>query len=120
MRIELDENVPAYLIAELTALGHDVHYFGSRVESGAPDPNLWEIVQKDRRLVISHDVGFADKRKIELTPHCGFVLLRLVQNERAITERVRQVFQTEPVESWHDCIVVVTAKRVRVRRRPKS
>ena len=115
MRIELDENVPVDLVAELSALGHDVEHVAAR-RAGMRDRDLWPVVQNEHRLLISQDVRFADARMIESSPHFGFVLLRLEQDETEIIARVREVFRTEPVETWRGCIVVITAKKVRVRR----
>ena len=119
MRIELDENIPVDLVAELSALGHDVEHVALR-RAGTRDRDLWPIVQNERRLMISQDVGFADARMIESSPHFGFVLLRLEQDETEIIARVREVFRTEPVETWQGCIVVINEKKVRVRRRKVS
>jgi hypothetical protein len=47
----------------------------------------------------------------------GILLVRLSNpSRRALIERIRAVFRDEAVESWQRCLVVVTNRKIRVRR----
>ena len=41
MKVELDENIPASLKAELAAIGHDVHTVVDEALVGSPDERIW-------------------------------------------------------------------------------
>ncbi len=49
--------------------------------------------------------------------HHGILLIRLHSPSRlSLIDRVTEVFQTEKVERWVRCFVVVTERKVRVRK----
>ena len=60
-------------------------------------------------------------RQFEPGTHHGLMLLRLkVPGRKALGDRVRLLFQTEDVESWARCLVIVTPRKTRVRRPPPN
>jgi predicted nuclease of predicted toxin-antitoxin system len=117
MRILLDENLPADLIGVLQALGHDVEHVYSKALSGRPDADVRALAEAEQRMLITQDIRFADARHFTPGAHAGFVLVRLKQEGlRAIIAKLRTVFETEPVESWRGCFVVIGENKIRVRR----
>ena len=46
MRIKLDENLPASLVADLVALGHDVDAVPREGLAGRKDPAVWQASQQ--------------------------------------------------------------------------
>ena len=58
MRICVDENIPLATVAELRTLKHDVLDIRKAPEQGMSDDLLWELVTKERRLLITTDKGF--------------------------------------------------------------
>jgi predicted nuclease of predicted toxin-antitoxin system len=117
MRIKLDENLPADLVAALRSLGHDVEDVYSEHLSGHPDPDVW--AQSEERLLITQDIRFVDARMFGPGEHAGIVLVRLKRpGLRALLTKVRFVFESEDVESWPGCFVVLSDSKLRVRRRP--
>jgi predicted nuclease of predicted toxin-antitoxin system len=118
MRILLDENLPAGLLQVLRALGHDVEHVYSKDLSGHPDPDVLAVAQAEKRLLITQDIRFADARTFRTGEHAGFVLVRLKRpGRRALTAKIRAVFESEDVETWAGCFVVLSDSKVRVRRR---
>ncbi len=88
MRIKLDENLPQRLEPALVSLGHDVD---TVAREGLP--------------------------RFPPGSHAGILVSRLSDDRsQAVTERLRAVFASEPVEAWAACLVVVTDHKVRVRR----
>ena len=70
-----------------------------------------------QRFFITQDLDFSDMRRYAPGTHAGLLLVRLARPGRnALLERVSQVFETEKVEDWTGCLVVVTDRKVRVRR----
>ncbi len=117
MRIKLHENLPAELVAELRALGHDVEDVHADGLSGRPDEEVWAAAQAGQRILITQDIGFADARMFTPGQHAGFVLVRLKgAGRRALIDKIRELFQREDVESWAGCFVVLSGTKVRVRR----
>lgn len=117
MRILLDENLPADLIDVLRALGHDVEHVYSKALSGRPDPDVRALAEAEGRMLVTQDIRFADIREFMPGAHAGFVLVRLKQEGlRAVLAKLRSVFETEDVDSWRGCFVVIGESKVRVRR----
>ena len=117
MRIKLDENLPAGLVALLTALGHEVDTVPAEGIGGEDDDVVWRAAQADGRFLVTQDLDFSDTRKYAPGTHCGLLLVRLPQPGRiALQERVASVFRTEAVDMWSGCRVTATPTKVRVRR----
>ena len=117
MKIKLDENLPERLIPILTALGHNLDTVRAERLNSQPDPNVWSATQVAQRFFITQDLDFSDIRRYMPGTHAGLLLVRLARPGRdALLERVATVFQTENVEGWAGCLVVVTDRKVRVKR----
>lgn len=119
MRIKLDENLPADLVADLAALGHDVDTVPEEGLAGHDDPAVWVVAQATLRVLITQDLDFSDVRAFAPGTHHGLVLIRLREPSRSrLRARVLAVFRGEAVETWQRCLVVVSDRKVRVRRAP--
>jgi predicted nuclease of predicted toxin-antitoxin system len=117
VRIKLDENMPTTLVADLSAKGHDVDTVPQEGIAGHSDDTVWSAGQREARFLITTDLDFSDIRKFAPGTHHGVLLVRLAKpTRRALAARVRNVFQSEDVESWARCFVVATERKVRVRR----
>lgn len=115
MRIKLDENLPASLVDILTPLGHDVDTVPREGLAGRKDSDVWAAAQGARCFLITQDLDFSDIRRYTPGTHHGLLLLRLrAPGRRAITGRLRQIFEREPVETWHRCFVVASDLKLRI------
>jgi predicted nuclease of predicted toxin-antitoxin system len=118
MRIKLDENIPARLVPLLMDLGHDVDTVIGEKLVGCDDPAIWEGSQATKRFLITQDLDFSDVRKFAPGTHHGLLLLRLRDPGRnALLQRILTIFESEEVESWNGCLVVVTDRKIRIRRK---
>jgi predicted nuclease of predicted toxin-antitoxin system len=116
MKIKLDENLPSSLVADLSALGHDVDTAPAEGLAGRPDPDVWRAAQTAERFLITQDLDFSDLRAFAPGTHYGILLVRLQQPGRAtLRARIRQLFESEQVEAWSRCFVVATASKIRIR-----
>ena len=79
MRILVDENIPLMTVDELRALGHDVADIRRTKLQGISDEELWDIVLKEKRLLITTDMGFTQNRGQK---HQGMLIVRLKQPNR--------------------------------------
>jgi predicted nuclease of predicted toxin-antitoxin system len=117
MRLKLDENLPTILVEDLGALGHDVDTATSEGLAGHDDSEVWSGAQGAGRMLLTQDLDFSDVRVFAPGTHPGLVLLRMREpGLSALRTRVLAVFRAEPVEAWTGCLVVVTDRKVRVRR----
>jgi predicted nuclease of predicted toxin-antitoxin system len=117
MRIKLDENLPTEIARRLATRGHDVHTMQDEGLAGCSDADLWSAVQRDRRSLLTQDLDFSDARRFVPGSHNGVILLRLrTPSQRQLLERVEQVFDDEQTNSWKGCFVIVTDRKVRIRR----
>ena len=117
MKLKLDENLPDALRRELVGLGHDVDTVKDEQIVGEPDAMIWREAQRTKRFLITQDLDFSDIRQFAPGQHEGLMLVRLRAPGRlALTQRLRQVFGSEDVESWSRCFVLVTDIKVRVHR----
>jgi predicted nuclease of predicted toxin-antitoxin system len=117
VKIKLDENLPDELVSVLSNLGHDVDTVRAERLVGADDETVWSASQSAGRLLITLDLDFSDIRRFSPGSHHGLMLLRLHNPSRsALAARTSDVFQREDASSWARCVVVVTERKVRVRR----
>ena len=116
MKVKLDENVPADLVAALEQLGHEVDTVPQEMLTGRADPVVQRAAQAESRFLVTQDKKFIDERNWLSNPGAGAMLVRIDnENRERLTSAVVNAFATEPVETWYGCIVVVTEARVRVR-----
>jgi hypothetical protein len=117
MRIKLDENLPESLLESLAALGHDVDNVRLEGIAGRADAAVWEAAQTSYRFLITQDLDFSDIRKFAPGTHYGLLLVRMrLPGRLALAERLGSIFQTEAVETWARCFVLVTDRKVRLHR----
>jgi predicted nuclease of predicted toxin-antitoxin system len=117
MRIKLDENLPAELVRVLAEFGHEADSSVDEGFTGRPDEEVWDAAKASGRLLFTQDMDFSDVRKFAPGSHQGLVLVRMDHpSRRILCQRMRQVLQTEDIESWKGCFVVVSERKIRVRR----
>jgi predicted nuclease of predicted toxin-antitoxin system len=120
VKIKLDENLPAQLARALTALGHDTDTVPQEGLAGKSDPDIWAAAQTDGRFLITQDLDFSDIRRYMPGTHAGLLLVRLrAPGRQALTRRIYDVFQREPVDTWRRAFIIVTDHKLRIHR-PKT
>ena len=119
MKAKLDENLPAQIALSLRSLGHDVETAAEEGLSGCTDDDLWMSAQHEGRALITQDLDFSDARRFSPGTHHGIVLIRLRSPSRlALLMRVEEVFRHENTREWPGSFVVVTDRKIRIRRAP--
>jgi predicted nuclease of predicted toxin-antitoxin system len=117
MRILVDENIPRMTVDALRLAGHEVLDIRGTPREGIADPDLWDIAQADRRLIITTDRGFALRR--HRNPY-GLLIVTLRQpNRRKIHERVMLAIRGLPQHEWGHTLVLMK-DRTRVVWRPSG
>lgn len=115
MKIKLDENLPADLVELLALRNHDVHTVPGESLAGRDDGVVFAAALRENRVLLTQDLDFSDVRKFKPGLHPGIVLIRLRDpSRRRLIERLRQIFDSEPIESWAQCFVVVSDRKLRI------
>jgi predicted nuclease of predicted toxin-antitoxin system len=105
MRILVDENIPNVTVHELRTAGHDVLDIRGSPQQGMFDDELWELAQRERRLLVTTDKGFTEYRD---ESHHGILVVRLRQpNEERIHARVMAAFRKFVEKDWPGLLVVM-------------
>lgn len=103
MNIFVDENIPVMTVRALREKGHDVLDIRGTMQQGIADDVLWEMAQREKRLLITTDKGFAQHRN-EL--HHGILIVRLRQpNRRKIHRRVMQAMAQFSAAEWPGLLI---------------
>lgn len=117
MKIKLDENMPAGLAIILRDLGHDADTIPEEGLAGSHDLRVWHSAQEEGRFFVTQDLDFSDVSQFQPGAHYGLLLVRLSNpGRKALTWMVKNLFETEDVESWQSCFVVVTERKIRIKR----
>ena len=105
MNISVDENIPLITVQALRDLGHDVLDIRGTVDEGMPDDALWEMVQREGRLLVTTDKGFSQHRD---GPHHGILIVLLRQPNRwKIHRRVMQAIAQFTADEWPGLLVTM-------------
>lgn len=115
--VKVDEDLPTDIAELLRAAGHDAKTVHAQGHSGVSDDQLWAVVQKEKRILLTADKGFANAQSHPLGSHAGIVLLRLPRESRAgyiqLAEFLLARVQLDDVAG---AIVVVSPDVIRVLR----
>jgi predicted nuclease of predicted toxin-antitoxin system len=117
MKFKLDENLPVQIAIDLRARNYDVQTVGEEGLTGHADTDVWQASQREGRVLITQDLDFSDARKFQPGTHHGIVLIRLQSpGRRNLISRTTELFQVEDVSGWAGCFVVVTERKIRVKK----
>lgn len=105
MKVLVDENIPLMTVKELQSKGYDVRDIRGTANQGITDAELWQIAQREKRLLITTDKGFSTQRN---EPHHGILIIRLKQPSRLkIHQRIIQAIKRYPKGEWKGLMVIM-------------
>jgi predicted nuclease of predicted toxin-antitoxin system len=115
VKLKLDENIAESAAPRLATLGFDVDTARAEGLCGKSDEEVWTASQREGRLLVTHDLDFADARKFAPGTRHGLLLVRLPDSEQwRVGDHLVAWFSSPDVESWVTCLVVATPNKVRV------
>lgn len=76
MKIKLDENLPAGLVADLAETGHEADTVFEERLQGAADAAILDVVKREGRVLSTLDKGIGDIRAYPPEEYAGIVLFR--------------------------------------------
>ena len=118
MKINLDENLSARLVEVLRSHGHDTDTVRDEGLTGHPDGDVWQAAQIEQRFLVTQDLDFSDARQFAPGTHAGLLLVRLREpGANALFTAVSSV--AHELDGWSGCFVVLTERKLRVRRPSK-
>ena len=92
-------------VTKLSELRHDVTDFRGTLKEGISDDQIWEIVNAEKRLLITTDRGFLQHRRER---HWGIIVVLLRKpNKFRIHESIMQVISGFREEEWPGLSVAV-------------
>ena len=105
MKVFVDENIPLMTVKELRSKGYDVRDIRGTGDQGITDAELWQITQKEKRLLITTDKGFSSQRN---ESHHGVLIISLKQPTRLkIHQRIIQAIKRYPEGEWKGRMVIM-------------
>jgi predicted nuclease of predicted toxin-antitoxin system len=117
MKVKLDENIPIRVADVLTPLGYEVDTVASEGLSGKPDADVWGAACHHDRFLITQDMDFSDVRQFKPGTHPGLLLVRLRQpGANLLVSRIQAIAEGEGLDSFARCFVVLTDRKLRIRR----
>jgi predicted nuclease of predicted toxin-antitoxin system len=121
LKFKLDENMPADLAVLLRHHGHDTTNVAEERLAGANDPPLLAEAVKERRVLLTFDVDFADIRAYPPGTHAGIVVFRLHdQRWKTLARPATHLLDSGDLESLEDGLAIVDETRIRWKRPKKK
>ncbi|MEN9216490.1 MAG: DUF5615 family PIN-like protein [Gloeomargarita sp. HHBFW_bins_162] len=118
MKFLIDEDCPLSLVRLLTARGHEVIHVKTSGLSGLKDVDLFTLAQKEQRIIISRDLGWANILTYPPNTHVGLIILRMPF--RAIATEVYQTLEhfidQVDLSEVIGAIVIVEPNKFRIRK----
>lgn len=105
MNIFVDENIPIQTARELRELGHNITDIRGTEKEGMTDDDIWGIVQKEQKLLITTDKGFALKRHEK---HGGILIVKLKKpNRLKIHQKIMKAMSHFKEKDWTGMTVIM-------------
>jgi predicted nuclease of predicted toxin-antitoxin system len=116
VRFKVDENLPIEVAEVLRKAGHESATVIEESMAGASDPDLAAMVRRERRALITLDVGFGDIRTYPPEDFEGIIVLRLArQNKEHVLHVCERLMKHLPSAPLVGQLWIVETNRIRVR-----
>jgi predicted nuclease of predicted toxin-antitoxin system len=102
MRFKVDENLPDEVVAVLREEGHDAATVREQALAGRPDDDVASVCKRERRAILTLDLGFSDIRAFPPEEFAGLIVFRVgsqtasmscAYSETAVAARTRTARQ---------------------------
>jgi len=118
MNAVIDEDLPRSFASVLISLGftpYDVRDHGLR---GQNDAKVYEFAQKQKAVLFSADLGFANIVDFPLECHFGICILRFpnFMPVNLINDSVFKLMSSIEIKDYHGNLIILSPGKVRIRR----
>lgn len=116
MRFKVDENLPDEFAGILRDAGWDAHTVREQQLAGKADPQVADVCRRERRVLVTLDVGFGDIRTYPPDDYAGVIVLRLENQGKesalSVGSRIITALRDRPIDAelW-----IVDERRIRIR-----
>lgn len=118
MRVKVDEDLPSAAVQLLRDRAYAAVSVVEQGIGGIADPKLWQVVQEERRFLVTADKGLGDIRLYPPGTHAGVVILRPDQDGiRPVLALLERVLAAYDLRDLTGTIAVATPRGIRIRRR---
>jgi predicted nuclease of predicted toxin-antitoxin system len=101
VKFKIDENLPVEIAVFLSAAGHDAITVIDQGIAGAVDSHIINICSREKRVLITLDLDFADVRVYPPHLFSGIMVMRAVRQDKQhlidVFTRALPVLKNEPV-----------------------
>ncbi len=116
MLFKVDENLPVEVAEAFVAAGHGADTVNDEGYQGSSDAIIAQVCARERRTLVTVDLGFADIRAYPPQGSPGFIVLRLSRYDKEYVLRVIQgLFSLLENEEVTNRLWIVEDKQVRIR-----
>ena len=116
MKFKIDENLPQEVAQLLNESGHDAATVFAQALSGESDPAVFEVCQREGRVLMTLDLDFANIQAYPPATSTGIVVLRLVrQDKRSILDLMERLIEAIENNPLSKKLWIVEEKRIRIR-----
>ena len=116
MIVKVDEDLPRDAARLLSTRGHDASTVLEQGMGGWKDAELWKVVQREQRFLITADKGFADVRTFPPGSHSGVLLLRPSEDGiQPLLDLLDAVLRSYSLDTLAGAVTVATPRGIRIR-----
>ena len=116
MQFKIDENLPVEVADSLRTAGHDVMTIHDQKMVGNPDPLVISVCQKERRVLVTLDLDFADIRTYPPSEYPGIIVLRpRTQSRPSVEHLMTQILPLFGIEPLAGKLWIVQDNGLRIR-----
>lgn len=119
MKAVIDEDLPRSLGNTLSKLGFKVYDIRNHGLRGSSDEVIFSFAQRQKAVLFSADLGFANLLQFPVGNHFGIVILRF-PNEMSVNEMLKHVklmLDRLKNEDYIGNLIIASPGKLRIRRR---
>jgi predicted nuclease of predicted toxin-antitoxin system len=117
LKFKLDENMPVDFKSWLQHHGHDATDVIDEGLIGTQDPPLLAEATKEKRILLTFDLDFADIRRYPPGTHTGIVVFRLREQRWTTLEKpANSLIASNALKSLGSGLAIVDETRIRWKR----
>lgn len=120
LKLLIDANMPRLITRSLVFLGYDVVDIRDVERPGIADDRIFEIAQRERRIILTRDQDFGNVLIYPPGTHAGIVVLRTRgQSSESIRDLLISFLEEVNEDEICGSLIVLEKHRYRIRHRGK-
>jgi predicted nuclease of predicted toxin-antitoxin system len=117
LKFKIDENLPQEVCALLQEASYDALSVLDQALGGADDPQVFQVCQKEQRVLVTLDVDFANIQAYPPQSTAGIIVLRLTRQDKPyVLNMIQNLLPILEQETPARTLWIVEEERIRIRR----